>query len=164
MPRPHGLPGDRMRFLELRLPPVVVVLICGALMWGLAASLPAASVGIPAKWALALLLIVSGIAIGVRGVLVFRRHETTVHPSKPDAASAVVTTDIYRYTRNPMYLGLALVLLAWAVLLENLAAVAGVALFMAYLTMFQIRPEERALGEKFGAAYDDYRRTVRRWI
>lgn len=153
-----------MRFLELRLPPVVVVLLCGGLMWWLAASLPAANVDIPSKWALSLLLFVAGIAIGVRGVLVFRRHETTVHPSRPDDASAVVTTDIYRYTRNPMYLGLALVLCAWAVVLENLAAVPGVPLFMAYLTAFQIRPEERVLAEKFGAAYDDYRRTVRRWL
>ena len=153
-----------MRFLELKLPPVFVVLICGGIMWWIAASLPAADIGIPAKWALALLLFVTGIAIGVRGVLVFRRHETTVHPSKPDTASAVVTTDIYGYTRNPMYLGLALMLCAWAIVLENLAAVLGVPVFMAYLTVFQIRPEERALGDKFGAAYDDYRRTVRRWI
>jgi len=153
-----------MKSLELKVPPAVVLLLCGFGMWFGAAEVPAASVTIPAKWAIAAAVFAAGLAFGVRGVLVFRRHETTVHPSKPDTASAVVTTDVYRLTRNPMYLGLALILCAWTVALANLAALTGVAVFVVYLTRFQIVPEERVLSAKFGAPYDDYRRAVRRWI
>ena len=153
-----------MKSLELKVPPAVVLLACGAGMWLVARAAPAADVTIPARWILAAVLFAVGVGLGLRGVLAFRRHQTTVHPSRPETASAVVTSDVYRYTRNPMYLGLALVLCAWAVALENLVAPLGVPVFMAYLTVFQIRPEERALSARFGAPYDDYRRAVRRWI
>jgi len=115
-----------MKSLELKVPPAVVLLACGAGMWLVARAAPAADVTIPARWIVAVVPFAVGIGLGLRGVLAFRRHRTTVHPSRPETASAVVTSDVYRFTRNPMYLGLALVLCAWAVVLENLAAPLGV--------------------------------------
>ena len=80
------------------------------------------------------------------------------------AFRTLVTGGIYRVTRNPMYLGLALVLAAWAVFLLNPWSVLGPVVFVPYMTRFQIEPEERALVSLFGQQYTDYRQRVRRWI
>jgi len=87
-----------------------------------------------------------------------------VNPLKPDSASALVVAGIYRWTRNPMYLGMATVLAAWGLYLANIGALAGVALFVAYMNRFQIAPEERALEARFGADFAAYRGRVRRWL
>ena len=94
----------------------------------------------------------------------FRRRRTTVDPIQPQKASSLVIDNVFRYTRNPMYLGLVLVLGAWAVYLSNLASLVMLPVFIAYLTRFQIQPEERVLLEKFGDDFEQYMRKVRRWI
>jgi protein-S-isoprenylcysteine O-methyltransferase Ste14 len=83
---------------------------------------------------------------------------------KPDSASSLVVSGIYKYTRNPMYLGFLLVLLGWAAFLSNLAALALLPAFVAYMNRFQIRPEERVLASLFPNDYPAYRAKVRRWI
>jgi protein-S-isoprenylcysteine O-methyltransferase Ste14 len=94
----------------------------------------------------------------------FLRARTTINPLKPGNASALVAGGIYRFTRNPMNLGLATLLLAWTIYLGNIAALAGVLLFILYMNRFQIAPEERALQARFGAEFDAYCARVRRWI
>ncbi len=153
-----------MHGLELKIPPVVVFLVCGALMWVLADRIPQAGLAPPGAPVVAGALAMLGAALGIAGILAFRRRGTTVHPVHPEKASAVVSEGVYRFTRNPMYLGLALFLLAWATWLGNLVALAGVPAFMAYMTRFQIRAEERALLAKFGTEFESYMNTVRRWI
>jgi protein-S-isoprenylcysteine O-methyltransferase Ste14 len=98
------------------------------------------------------------------GVLAFRRSSTTVDPRFPEQASRIVSSGIYRYTRNPMYLGMLVVLIAWMALLSNVGTVVMPVLFVLYITRWQIVPEERALAQKFGAEYEVYRRAVRRWL
>jgi protein-S-isoprenylcysteine O-methyltransferase Ste14 len=107
---------------------------------------------------------VIGLASGASGVMAFRRHRTTTNPIRIDAASSLVTGGVYRLTRNPMYLGLALLLSAWAAYLGTPWALLGPLGLVVFLTRFQIIPEERVMLGKFGAAYDAYRRRVRRWI
>ncbi len=153
-----------MKALELKIPPVVVVLIAGALMWSLARTVPVLPVAFAGKTVLAAIIGLAGIALGIAGVMIFRRMQTTVHPSAPDKASAVVADGVYRFSRNPMYLGLALLLTGWGVFLGDVANAALLGLFIAYMNRFQIRPEERALEAKFGAAYVDYKSSVRRWL
>lgn len=153
-----------MRYLELKIPPVVVFLFVGVGMWFVAVSLPVADIAIPGSGSIAIVMLAAGGAVAVPAVLRFRRHDTTVHPNRPEKTSTIVTTGIYRYTRNPMYLGLACLLTAWALWLGNIAALAGVPLFIAYMTRFQIKPEEGALRELFGDSYVEYTTTVRRWI
>lgn len=82
----------------------------------------------------------------------------------PDNAAKLVTIGIYRVSRNPMYLGMLLFLLAWALFLSNYAALFPPVLFVISMTLFQIKPEEKTLHNKFGPEYDDYSRRVRRWI
>lgn len=153
-----------MRALELRVPPVLVVLVVGAMMWLVSRAWPNLVVRLPGAMGIAFVLFVAGAALVAAGVLAFRRAETTVNPTTPGAASNVVSGGVYAHTRNPMYLGMLLALLAWAVALGGLLALLGPVAFVFYMNRFQIEPEERSLREKFGAAYDGYRKRVRRWI
>ena len=153
-----------MSFLELRVPPPIVTLLVGFAMWA-AASLPPRLETPPLlRWLVVGAVGIAGFAIMIAGVRAVRGAQTTISPLKPEAATALVSSGIYARTRNPMYLGLALLLLAWAVYLSALWPFAGPLFFVLYLTRFQILPEERALAKLFGEAYADYKRRVRRWI
>jgi protein-S-isoprenylcysteine O-methyltransferase Ste14 len=152
-----------MQALELRIPPVALVFIFAGLMALGAYVLPFA-VGIPAAIFIAVALFLVGAAVAIAGVLAFKRNKTTVNPFTPERTSTLVTTGIYRFTRNPMYLGFLLALAGWAVLLSNLVAFALLPVFIAYMNRFQIEPEERALMKHFGADYQAYMRSVRRWL
>ena len=150
--------------LELRVPPPLVAGVIAVLQWLATRLLPVADFTLPAKAALAIALLASGLCLGIVALLQFRWARTTHHPMKPEEASALVVAGVYRSTRNPMYLGVLLILLAWAAWLANIAAFVLLPAFVAYLNRFQIRAEERALQARFGADYDAYRRAVRRWI
>ncbi len=96
--------------------------------------------------------------------LAFDRAGTTVNPLHPTSSRALVTTGLHGISRNPMYLGHALLLFAWACWLQHPLALIGVPPYIAYVTRFQIVAEERALAETFGATYQAYRARVRRWL
>lgn len=156
---------DRMlQALELRVPPVLVAAIAAGAMWLAAARLPGLGLPLPLRGTVGPLLAGAGAVVGVAGVAAFRRRRTTVDPTRPEAVTALVREGIYRRTRNPMYLGLAMGLAGWAWWLANAAAVALVAVFVAWIDRLQIVPEERALRRKFGAEFDRYAARVRRWI
>ncbi|KJJ95864.1 MULTISPECIES: methyltransferase family protein [Pseudomonas] len=149
-----------MDWLEHRIPPPLVAIISGLLMW--LAVRPIAPLG--GRLWLALLVVLAGAAVCLAGVASFRRARTTVNPLKPESASSLVVAGIYRHTRNPMYLGFAIILLGWCVFLGSALAVLGVAAFVLYIGRFQIRPEERALRELFGAEFEAFCGRVRRWV
>ncbi|WP_325437464.1 isoprenylcysteine carboxylmethyltransferase family protein [Pseudomonas nitroreducens] len=149
-----------MGWLEHRIPPPLVAIISGLLMW--LAVRPIAPLG--GRLWLALLVVLAGAAVCLAGVASFRRARTTVNPLKPESASSLVVAGIYRHTRNPMYLGFAIILLGWCVFLGSALAVLGVAAFVLYIGRFQIRPEERALRELFGAEFEAFCGRVRRWV
>lgn len=97
-------------------------------------------------------------------VLEFYKHKTTVNPLKPQAASALVIKGVYKYSRNPMYLGMACLLAAWCVWLGNPINIVCLIGFIFYMNRFQILPEEKALEELFGEDFNQYKSQVRRWI
>ena len=146
------------------MPPPIVAAVVAALMYWIARLFPDASFEVPGRLAVCALLFGAGALLDITGLAHFMRAKTTVNPLDPDAASVLITGGVYRFTRNPMYLGLATLLLAWAIWLGNLVAPAGVALFVWFMNRFQIAPEERALEARFGAEYSRYRSRVRRWI
>jgi protein-S-isoprenylcysteine O-methyltransferase Ste14 len=153
-----------MSFLEHKIPPPIVALLCAAAMWYVAGLAPAVALPTTIRIAAAALLLAAGFAVMLAGVISFRRAKTTVNPLKPETATALVTSGAYRYTRNPMYLGMLVVLLAWAVYLSAPIALVGVVFFWLYIGRFQIRPEEKALLALFGSAFTDYSSRVRRWL
>ena len=154
----------RARWLERRIPPPAVALAFGALMWALARALPGLRVEIPAAAWTGAALGATGLALDAAALLALRAARTTPNPMKPEAATTLVTTGVYAWTRNPMYLGWLPIALGWAVFLEHPLTLIAVPLFVLYLDRFQIAPEERALAAKFGAAYERYRARVRRWL
>ncbi|MDX1559682.1 MAG: isoprenylcysteine carboxylmethyltransferase family protein [Marinobacter sp.] len=150
--------------LEKRIPPVALVLIVGFLMWLIAEVGPRVEVGQTLRLAVAIAFFLLGALIALAGVLAFRSSRTTVDPRKPETTSALVSWGVYRYSRNPMYVGFALWLLAWGVFLASAWALIGVVVFVIYMNRFQIAPEECALRELFGKEFQEYERRVRRWL
>lgn len=153
-----------MSSLELRIPPVAVVLVAATLMWGAAWLVPSLRWPFTGHVAASLLALVAGVLISAAGVMQFRRARTTVNPMTPGASSALVVSGVYRWTRNPMYLGFLIALAAWALFLANPLSAAVLPLFALYMNRFQIAPEERALQARFGQQFESYRRSVRRWL
>ena len=149
--------------LELLIPPPVVMLAAAGLGW-LSTWLWRGGVlfQLPLFWILLPVLLAS--VIGSLAVFHFLRARTTVHPHCPDRTSCLVAHGVFRLSRNPMYLALLLLLIAWMLQLGHLLAPVWLAGFVAYITRFQIKPEERVLRERFGEAYDAYCRQTRRWI
>jgi protein-S-isoprenylcysteine O-methyltransferase Ste14 len=120
--------------------------------------------GPPAANIAGAVLILAGAGLVVSGARAFRRAGTTIDPVHLDRAARLVTTGIFARTRNPMYLGFAVMLLGWAALLAQAGALLGPVLFALFIQRFQITPEERMMAAKFGAAFEAYRTQVRRWV
>jgi protein-S-isoprenylcysteine O-methyltransferase Ste14 len=153
-----------MSWLELKVPPPVLALLLGLLMW-LASSL-VAPVEMPfgPRVGVALVLASVGLVFGLTGMVSFWRAKTTINPTRPTATSSLVTSGAFRFTRNPMYLSLLLYLFAWAAYLSNLLALLFVPVYVLYINEFQIKPEERVLSSLFGPEYAAYKGRVRRWL
>ncbi|MGK2933878.1 MAG: methyltransferase family protein, partial [Gemmatimonadaceae bacterium] len=118
--------------LEARIPPLIVAAAAALAMWLIARRAP--ELALPFKWhgQVAMGLAVIGVTTVVIGAFQFHRARTTLTPLNPGAASTLVVSGIYRYTRNPMYLGIAIVLLSWAIYLSHPLSVLGVVAFVAY--------------------------------
>ncbi len=153
-----------MRILELKIPPVALALITAGMMWLSASALPFLDIRWEQNSTVAIIFFVVGGMVAGAGVLTFRRADTTVNPMSPDSASALVVQGIYLFSRNPMYLGLALALLGLCIYLSNLSTVLFLAAFILYMNRFQIRPEERVLEKLFAKEFRSYKNQVRRWL
>ena len=154
----------QMNLLEHTVPPPLAALACAGLGWLASAYGPAWPLPESLRLALAGLCLLAGLLLDGWSLWNFRRQRTTVNPLAPGRASAVVQSGPYRFTRNPMYLGMGLVLVGWAVWLGNAAALLGLPLFVVLLDTLQIKPEERVLRQRFGEAYARYAARVRRWV
>ena len=150
--------------MPLPIPPPVLVVLFAAVMWQIAERLPFGGFAFAGQRPLAALLLLAGVALMAAATWTMFRARTTVNPLRPERASALVDGGIYQYTRNPMYLGFATVLVAWSLALASPLAMLGVAAFVLYMNRFQISPEERALATLFGEEFIAYRSRVRRWL
>jgi protein-S-isoprenylcysteine O-methyltransferase Ste14 len=142
----------------------MLTLVLGALMWLVARHTAGFAVAPELRWVLLSALGGAGLIVGSAAVWAFHRARTTVNPWRPQASSALVVSGIYRRTRNPMYLGLALALAGWGLYLANVYALLLACTFVPYMNRFQIRPEERVLQHTFGNSFREYCRQVRRWL
>ncbi|GAB4193072.1 MAG: isoprenylcysteine carboxylmethyltransferase family protein [Wenzhouxiangellaceae bacterium] len=150
--------------LELKIPPALLLPLGMLLIWLLDRTLPQWRGDWPGLAAAAAVLAGLGLLVIILGVIEFRRHRTTVNPMAPDQAGQIVSSGIFSYSRNPMYLGFILILLGYGAHVGNPAAVIVVIAVAAWLQRFQIIPEERILRQKFGQPYEAYQRSVRRWL
>ena len=150
--------------MSLRIPPLAQFLSCALLAWALAKLMPQLTIVSPLSVYAGYGFILSGAILLTLAVLAFVRARTTVNPLAPEQAQALVTTGPYRFTRNPMYLAMAFILIGGTLALSNIAALAAPAIFVGAITMLQIKPEERALQSVFGDEFSTYRNQTRRWL
>jgi len=150
--------------LELKVPPLGIVVIAAVLMWLGAAYFRAFQFRFSFQPVIASVIGLSGALTCGLGVVQFRRARTTVNPIKPESASSLVRTGIYRSTRNPMYLGFLLILIGWGIATANILGLLVLPAFVVYMNRFQIKPEERALTAIFGDDFKAFCSSVRRWI
>jgi len=148
----------------LMIPPPVVALVLAAGMWGVAKVSVRLAWASPGRVGVAGALFALGVLCAASAAVAFRRWNTTINPHKPEESRSLVRSGPFRFTRNPMYLGLLTVLLGWAAWLGAPWSLLGPVVFFLYIQRFQIAPEERVLVEKFGEEYQQYRRAVRRWL
>ncbi|GIM54217.1 methyltransferase family protein [Capnocytophaga cynodegmi] len=147
--------------LDLKVPPVIVLVIFAGIIIGIPYIFPFYGVK---SFGLCVLFVVLGVAIALSGVWEFRKLKTTVNPITPEKSSQIVDTGVYRFSRNPMYLGMAFVLIGLVFLWGNYLSWLGVVGFVIYITRFQIIPEEKILNEIFGENYRKYLKKTRRWL
>lgn len=150
--------------LRLKIPPVLQGIIALIFIWLLSQYMPVFHIDIAFKGLLSIAIISIGISIGVLAVSAFIKMRTTVDPRYPEKANKLVVVGIYRYSRNPMYLAIALVLFGISINLGALSSLLILALFVVYINRFQIVPEEKMLEQKFGESYTHYAQNVRRWL
>lgn len=150
--------------MKLKIPPPVYVLLIGLLMTLADRFLPVMQV-VPEPWNIAgAVLVAIAVLMNIWSLRLFAEKKTTFSPMKPKNTSDLVIKGIYKFTRNPMYLGLLAFLSGYAVWLGSLTPMLVLPLFCWVMTEMQIKPEENALEEKFGERYLDYKQSVRRWI
>ena len=148
--------------METKIPPPIVTLVFGLSIYFSRGIFQL--VEIKYSFYFGILLLILGFIILISAVRLFRKDETTVNPLSPEQATKLVTDGIFKYSRNPMYLGMALVLGSIAIFFNLIGGIILVTLFCAYITKFQILPEERAMRDLFSDDFDKYTKVTRRWI
>lgn len=153
-----------MSNVRLKIPPVALTLIAGLLIWMGNRFIPLYRLDFTVQQPVAFFLGICGLIIALIAVMAFIKNRTTFDPRYPGKADMLVITGLYRYSRNPMYLGLLLMLSGLAFYWGSVSGFGVVILFVGYMNHFQIIPEEIALKQKFGDRFTEYLRKVRRWI
>lgn len=153
-----------MKKLELLIPPPIVAAVIATLMWQVAPILPAPEQLANHHIILSSIVAFAGFLSAAAGVFAVMKNKTTINPHSPQKTSRLVTSGIFSYTRNPMYVGILLVLGGWGLYLSHIAPLLMPLLFILYMNRFQVIPEERILEQKFGDEFVNYMRDTRRWI
>ena len=113
---------------------------------------------------LSIISFVVGIFVFAAAVSSFKKQKTTVNPISIENASSLVVSGIFKYSRNPMYLGMSFVLLGFAFKFNVIGGLLFTGIFMLFITIFQIKPEEVAMEKLFDQEWKDYTKNVRRWL
>ena len=121
-------------------------------------------IDIPYKYFFTTLLLILGFYIIIRSSRLFAQAKTSIDPLRPFKSTSLITNDIYKYSRNPMYFGYLLIILGSSVYLGNVISIIIIPLFIFTINFLQIIPEEEALKDIYGPRYDEYLSKVRRWI
>lgn len=155
---------EERTMLQLKIPPPVYALGVGFAMWTVNTYSPIIY-WIASPWnKIGLVIIGLSFLLESSSLLLFLKKKTTPNPFKPENTNKLVTSGLYKYTRNPMYVGLLIILLGYAIWLGSATPFMVVPLFCWLITNMQIKPEEKILEEKFGQEYLDYKNKVKRWF
>ena len=147
---------------KYKIPPTILTLLFLAFNYIL--SFNSLKIEIPYKYFFTTLLLILGLYIIIRSSRLFAKAKTSLDPLRPFKSTSLITNDIYKYSRNPMYFGYLLILLSSSVYLGNVISIIIIPLFIFIINFIQIIPEEETLKDLFGPTYDEYLSKVRRWI
>ena len=147
---------------KYKIPPTILTLLFLAFNYIL--SFNSLKIEIPYKYFFTTLLLILGLYIIIRSSRLFAKAKTSLDPLRPFISTSLITNDIYKYSRNPMYFGYLLILLSSSVYLGNVMSIIIIPLFIFIINFIQIIPEEETLKDLFGPTYDEYLSKVRRWI
>lgn len=151
--------------VELKVPPVLIILACAGMMYWLAEAVHHEELlTLPFRAVISSTLLALALSVLAAALRAFNSYNTTMNPLAPSNASSVVTTNIYKYTRNPMYLSMSFLLLGWVILLGQASALAAMPIYFVLISYLQIIPEEKILARKFGDEYDRYCAKTSRWV
>ncbi len=145
-----------------KIPPPIVTLVFGLCIYLSKSFFPEFSFSILSS--LSIISFIVGISVLVTAIISFKNHETTVNPISVEKASSLVVTGIFKYSRNPMYLGMVLILLSISFKFNLVGGIVLTMLFAGYITKFQIIPEEIVMNKLFGDEFEKYKNKTRRWI
>ena len=145
-----------------KIPPPIVTLVFGLCIYLSKSFFPEFSFSILSS--LSIISFIVGISVLVTAIISFKNHETTVNPISIEKASSLVVTGIFKYSRNPMYLGMSFILLGLTLKFNLIGGLIFTGLFMLFITIFQIKPEESAMEKLFDQEWKDYVCNVRRWL
>jgi protein-S-isoprenylcysteine O-methyltransferase Ste14 len=150
--------------MKLKIPPALQIAFFALIVWLINNLTEIKHLDFEFQKELSWLIFSFGSLIGIIAVFAFRKAQTTVDPRTPDKASKLVIQGIYKVSRNPMYLGMFFILLAFIIRIGNLYTLPVLIIYVWYITKYQIKPEESSLKELFGDEYYNYSKNVRRWI
>ena len=148
--------------MKTKIPPPILALVMIVLIY--LSSFFIESTTFNYQGSLSVLVLILGLACAIPSFRLFARYKTTISPLKPSDATALVTEGMYRYSRNPMYLGLLLLTIASTIWFGTWFGIIINILFIFLINFLQIIPEEEALLEIFNEEYEEYKKNVRRWI
>ena len=151
-----------MTNIKTKLPPPLVALIFGFLINYTKNIFP--KIEIKNQIIFGSFMIINGLIIILSAIILFKKYQTTISPLNPSNATKLITNGIYKFSRNPMYLGLLLVLLGISIIFNLTGGFFFILLFILYMNLFQIIPEENAMVDLFKDQFIDYKKNVRRWI
>lgn len=162
--RNHFRQGYTLKRLELKIPPLVILLLAAVFMYVVGRYAPVVLIMFAGQVVIAVILAIVGAQVAIAGARACYDQKTTVNPLHPEQTTHLMTDGVFKVSRNPIYLGLACMLLGFVIWLGALTALLVWAGFVAYITRFQIIPEERSLQQQFGDTYSAYRQRTRRWL
>jgi len=148
--------------METKIPPPIVTLLFGLSIYFSRGIFQATEIKYSVY--IAILFLILGLAVLISAVRLFRKDKTTVNPLSPEQTTKLVTDGIFKYSRNPMYLGMTFILGSIAIFFNMIGGIILIPLFCFYITKFQIIPEERAMSNLFAQDFDQYKQATRRWI
>ncbi len=150
--------------LQLKIPPPIYALSIALIMWLSSQYFPVAQL-ISSPWNdVGIVVMLLAIFLDFSSLYLFFKKRTTPNPMKPEFTTGLVTNGLYKISRNPMYLGMLIILFGFAIFLGNLTSFLVLPAFYIVITEMQIKPEERILEKKFGKEFLDYKNKVRRWL
>ena len=145
-----------------KIPPPVVTLICCIIIYFSRSLFP--EITFQSINIISVLILLTGIGTLLTAASSFKKYQTTINPLQPDKATHLVVSGIFGISRNPMYLGMALILLAISVKFNLVGGIIITFTFISFITKFQIIPEEKAMMKLFADEFSHYKKQTRRWI